>query len=109
MFSNSEKKEQLDGIMHSQIVKIIIKTIEDARAKGEINAIFVDAPLLFETGLDKEMDQTWVVDAHDELRIKRVLIRDGSTRKLVKSQIDNQMSREEKNRRATVILDNSTT
>jgi dephospho-CoA kinase len=109
VFSSSEKKKQLDSIMHSQIMRIIIKRIDDARAKGVAKAVFVDAPLLFETGLDKEMEQTWVVDAHDELRIKRVVIRDGSTPKLVKSQIDNQMSREEKNRRATVILDNSTT
>lgn len=107
-FFNKVQKEKLDNIMLKEIVRIILKQIDSYNKKGE-NLVFIDAPLLFETGLDKKSDETWVVDASDEIRIQRVIKRDNTTWKDVKARVINQMSREEKNKKASYVLNNSTT
>lgn len=107
IFTNVEKKKQLDDIMLGEIIRIILERLEYARTFNK--TIFVDAPLLFEAGLEKYVEQTWVVDASDELRISRVVERDQTTPEMVQARINNQMSREEKNKKADVILYNSTT
>lgn len=107
-FSSKEQKEKLDHIMLNEIVQTILREIESYDKEGK-TLIFIDAPLLFETGLDKKSHETWVVDATDEIRIERVIKRDGSTREEVLARVEKQMSREEQHKRASYVLDNSTT
>ncbi|QHI73677.1 dephospho-CoA kinase [Aminipila terrae] len=107
-FSNKEQKQKLDSIMLSEIVRIISDNIEKYEKQGE-KLIFIDAPLLFETGLDKKSNEIWVVDAEDEVRIQRVIKRDGSSREEILLRIENQMSRQEQHDKADYILNNSTT
>jgi len=118
VFSDPEKKKTLDGLMHTEILELIHERIlryrekaETVAAKGDpgkkYRVIFIDAPLLFETGLDKNVSEVWVIDADDETRIKRIMERDGLEREEILSRINSQMPRDEKNRRADVILDNT--
>ena len=107
--------------MHTRILEIIREKIiliqEEAEHKpvdiGSLNnpfrekVIFIDAALLYETGLDKEVGKIWVVDVDDEARINRIMERDGLTRTDIQGRMTSQMAREEKNRRADEILDNS--
>ena len=69
--------------------------------------VFIDVPLLFESGMDQYMDQVWLVDADDEVRILRVMDRDGSSREEVLNRIRYQLGRDEKKEKAHFILDNS--
>ncbi len=108
VFSDSNQKLKLDEIMLKEIVSEILTQIEEYK-KQDKDIIFIDAPLLFEVGLHKKCDETWVVDADDEIRIQRVIQRDELTRDDVIARINNQMSRTEKNNLASIILDNSTT
>lgn len=106
IFSDSEKKKLLDGIMHTRILEIIHqKVVEFREAMHKI--IFIDAALLFETGLDKLVSEIWVVDVDQEIRIKRIGDRDGLSREDILMRIANQMDQEQKNNRADEILDNS--
>ena len=121
IFSDSGKKEMLDRMMHTEILELIYERIIQYREKAEYDAvvasdpeqvlrskvIFIDAPLLFETGLDKRVGEVWVIDADDETRIRRVMERDGLNREDILKRISSQMERGEKNRRADVILDNT--
>lgn len=121
VFSDAEKRRQLDSLMHTEILEIIHERILQFREETELSAeyaidpanlkkskvIFIDAPLLFETGLDKSVGEIWVIDADDETRIKRIMERDGLKREDIMKRIGMQMAREEKNRRADVILDNT--
>ncbi len=107
-FFNQESKMKLDDIMLEEIVRIIHEQVA-FYAKLNNEFVFIDAPLLFEAGLDKVSNEVWVVDTEDEMRIERVVKRDGMTRQEVLARLQKQMSREEKNKRATYILDNSTT
>ena len=107
-FSTKENKELLDTIMLGKIVSIILKRIEEAKML-DLMQVVIDAPLLFEADLAQYCDEIWVVDASDEVRINRVMSRDGATKEEVIARINTQTTTEEKKLKATHILDNSTT
>lgn len=108
VFSDAEKKKTLDRLMHTRILELIHERILQFREKqAHAKVIFIDAPLLFETGLDKSTDEIWVIDIDDETRIRRIMARDGLQREEILKRIESQMTREEKNSRADVILDNT--
>lgn len=107
VFNDEEKKRQLEQITTVEVVNIIKKQIDDFRKEEKYDIIFVDAPLLFETGADKLTDLVWLVDADTKVRIKRVMYRDGISEKEVVDRIQNQMEGEEKRRLAQEIIDNS--
>ena len=106
VFSDKEKKSRLDGLMHGHILDEIERKISESQS-GEGRGIIVDAPLLFETGLEKKCDQVWLITADEKLRILRVCERDGMYPEEVRARIQNQMSDEEKKERAHRIVDNS--
>ena len=108
VFNDKESKAKLDEIMLGKIIDIILERIELSK-KNNLDKLVVDAPLLFEAGLDKYCDETWVVDASDEVRIQRVMQRDQATAEEVAARIKSQSSREEKISKGTHILENSTT
>ncbi len=107
VFSDTEKKKTLDGLMHTRILELIHDRILQYREDSVHKVIFIDAPLLFETGLDKSASEIWVIDVDEETRIKRIMERDGLKREDIAMRISNQMTRDEKNKRADVILDNT--
>ena len=111
-FASPEGKKALDRITHGAIFARIEELQAQYAAEIEATAdavIFLDVPLLFETGFDRKADLVWVVDVPDEIRVKRVVLRDGLTEEEIWARIKNQMSREEKIARADVVLDNSGT
>jgi len=65
----------LNGISHPIIIKKVHEEIDNAKACGKTAVI--DAPLLFESGLDKICDITVGVIASEQSRIKRLCLRDG--------------------------------
>ena len=106
VFSDKEKKSRLDGLMHGHILDEIERKISESQS-GEGRGIIVDAPLLFETGLEKKCDQVWLITADETLRILRVCERDGMDPEEVRARIQNQRADEEKKERAHRIVDNS--
>ena len=107
VFSDKEKKLQLEELTTKQVVRIIASRVEELRNSVDYDIIFVDAPLLFEAGVDTMTDCVWMVTADDEVRISRVMERDQTTRDAVLSRMANQMSNEEKIARAQEVIDNS--
>ena len=107
VFSDEEKKRQLEQLTTVEVVYIIKTQLDDLRKKGKQDIVFVDAPLLFETGADKLTDMVWLVDADMEARISRVMDRDGTSREAVVSRVQNQMDSSEKKKLSAEIIDNS--
>jgi len=70
VFSNKEKLELLNQIVHPEILKKTEQILKKISNKNDI--IMVDAALLFKIGLDKLCDKIIYVDAPEELRIKRL-------------------------------------
>ena len=111
-FASPEGKAALDSITHSAI----FARIEEQRAKLEqcyaddpTALVFLDAPLLLETGLERMTDQVWMVDVPDQVRMERIRLRDGWTEEEIRARMKNQMGRREKLERADRVIDNSGT
>ncbi|MBK5246427.1 MAG: dephospho-CoA kinase [Peptostreptococcaceae bacterium] len=106
VFSDKEKLLRLNEITHKEIVdKIKIRILE--LENDNSNLIFIDAPLLFETGIDSMVHETWVIDTPVNLRIERVKKRDSMDDEKIESRIANQMEQHLKNIKATIVIDNS--
>jgi dephospho-CoA kinase len=65
-----------------------------------------EAAILFESGSDRNMDLTVMVFAEKELRVRRAMQRDGSTREQVLNRMNSQMSDQEKMEKADLVIDN---
>src|SRR5690554_3104871 len=59
IFNDQKKRKILENITHPIIIKKINKKIEEYQESNRI--IILDAPLLFEVGLDKDVDQSCLV------------------------------------------------
>ena len=106
-FSTPENKAILESLTTAEVVRIIAEEVDYLRNCGQYDIIFVDAPLLFEVGVDEMTDFVWMVSADEEVRIARVMARDQVSREDVLQRIANQMDNEEKIRRSHEVIDNS--
>ncbi len=104
IFNNPNEKNYLEGILHPYIRSVIVQKIKQSKN----NLVFIDVPLLFEAGWDDLCDHTIVVSCDTETQIQRVLSRDHCTRAQALDRIRNQMSLEDKEKRADYIIRNNT-
>lgn len=87
VFSDKEKLGLLNRITHRMILDRTREMIADA---GDKKFAIVDAPLLFESGFDKECDITLGVSAPPEIRIERIMKRDAITYDRALARVRNQ-------------------
>ena len=104
-FETKEKKLLLEELTHREILKRIEDEVNEAD-KLKAKEVFIDAILLFESGLSNGCDEVWVVDAPMEERIKRVSKRYEMTEDEIALRIKMQMSSFEMRSKATRVLDN---
>jgi dephospho-CoA kinase len=76
----------------------------ETEVKGGV--IFLSAPLLFESGLDRICDEVWLVTAPEDVRIDRAVSRGGLTHDEARARAARQMSEGDRRARADVILEN---
>ena len=107
VFADPDKKKLLEDILFRHIISEIRRQIDQAGRAGR--PVLLDVPLLFETGLDSLCDYVIVLSADEDVRIRRVVARDGCSEEDVRARIRNQMSDEEKKARADFVVDNSGT
>ena len=107
VFRDEARKKRFDEIMITEIVRIIDGDIAAYRKDNAGDLVLLDAPLLFEAGLDARCDAVLLIVADKDVRIDRVCQRDGISRQQVQDRIDNQMSDEEKISRSDFVVDNS--
>ena len=106
VFTDMKKKLKLDEVMFKAIIAETKRLVE-VYSQDDPVGILIDAPLLFEAGLDKECDLVLLIVADMDVRIHRVCARDGATEQEVRNRINSQMSDEEKISRSHVVVDNS--
>lgn len=106
VFTDMDKKLKLDEVMFKAIIAETERLVEVYSHEDPVG-ILIDAPLLYEAGLDKKCDLILLVVADMDVRIHRVCARDGATEQEVRNRINSQMSDEEKIERSDVIVDNS--
>lgn len=72
VFSDVEALRQLEGLLHPRIEEARQAAFKGA---GSPRAFVIDAPLLFETGLDEACDVVIFLDTPREVRLERIFSR----------------------------------
>ncbi len=89
VFSDAVKLKKLNSIAHKYVLQSLDLTLKELEQKGE-KTVFIDAPQLFESGLDKKCSYIIAVTAPDEEKIQRIIKRDGIGRDAAVSRLSNQ-------------------
>ncbi len=103
VFSDAQKRQQLNAILHPMILDEMRRQIENGRKSGE-KVVILDVPLLFEANMQHLTQLTVCVHAPREVQIARLSSRDGFGREEALGRILSQMPLEEKMRRSDVLL-----
>ena len=106
VFNDKQAKMELERIIHPHIIR---KTNEKITKKYSSTDIIVDAPLLFEVGLDRVCDTVIVVYAKYHLQLSRLMKRDNLSKEEAIKRIALQMPIEDKMKLADITIDNSGT
>lgn len=104
-FSSLEKRKRLESILHPLARKMVLKKLMELRRES---IVFVEAPLLFEAGFERDFDFVVVVTADKETRINR-LIKKGLSREECEQIMNTQMPEEERIKKADFVIDNNGT
>ncbi|TVQ59641.1 MAG: dephospho-CoA kinase [Phycisphaerales bacterium] len=107
VFTNEAERKRLEGLIHPLLRRNRAQVIEAASGRGgDVPAVILDAPLLFEAGLVGECDAVVFVDSPREMRVERVR----SSRGWEASELDrrekSQAPLEEKRRLADYVIQN---
>jgi len=103
VFSNPEKMKELEGIIHPE-VKSEFKSW--ANLQKESNIVMMENAILFEGGFDGLFDYIIVVSCPTELRVERIMKRDGLTRQQVYERMNLQLDENAKIKKADFVIVN---
>jgi dephospho-CoA kinase len=101
-----QRRRALEAITHPPIRARIRQQLDEALRSATLRWIVLDIPLLLESGWDKSCDAVWFVDAPQDIRLQRVLVR-GWTREHFLAREASQWSVDRKRSRATHVISNS--
>jgi len=104
VFNSKDLLHSLNEIIHPAVRL----DFEDWVKKQTKYLIFKETALLFELQLNKQCYRSILVTAEDNIRIKRVMDRDGKTYREVQSVMEKQMPEKEKIKLADCIIYNNT-
>ncbi len=107
VFSDYDRLAELTAITHPAIIKNIKERIAEFRAAGQAGVLALDAPLLFESGLESDVDKIIVVFTDEDVQVKRLMKRDGLDEARALQRIRSQMPLDEKKSHAHYLIDNN--
>lgn len=102
MFSCPENVAAVNALVHPA-VRMDFAAWASAQ---EGDMCFMESAILFESGFDGAVDVIVSVDAPDEVRIARAMMRDGSSREAVVERMRAQWGRQQRNEASDYVLDN---
>jgi dephospho-CoA kinase len=102
VFENPALLEKLNAVVHPEVGKDFERWCEKQQAPYVVK----EAALLFESGSWEGLDEVIVVTAPEELRMERVMQRNGFSREEVLARMKNQWPEAEKIQRANYIISN---
>ena len=109
VFNHPQHRKQLETLLHPEIRKEVqrrLHTLESARNPEATppRYVIIVVPLLFEAGFESLVDRVLVVDSEESRQIARVKQRDGRNVDDISAIMRNQLSRQQRNRKADDIL-----
>ncbi len=103
VFSDEEKRRQLERITHPRIREELARQMDSA----DSTYVVLSSPLLLESGQSAMVDLSVVVDVPEDTQIQRTMARDHNSRELVEGIMAAQLDRDTRISRADIVIDNS--
>ncbi|MGC8528905.1 MAG: dephospho-CoA kinase [Leptospirillia bacterium] len=104
IFSDPESRSRLEAIIHPRVRAAFFREKERF---CHAPLVVYEVPLLFERGIDREMDYTLVVDVPESLQRARLLARPHMTQEEANRRMASQSGRQERLSRADFIISGS--
>jgi dephospho-CoA kinase len=106
VFNDSKQLEKLNGIIHPRVINTVERQLDELQQQGE-KIVIVEAALHYEVHWNEAMDLMVVVSAPMARRLAWVMQRDGVDEAAVHRRMANQLSLEEKVKRADYVIENN--
>jgi dephospho-CoA kinase len=105
VFADPAERKRLEALTHPWIEER--RREHFAEAERSTCAYVIDAPLLFEAGVDQECDAVIFVDAPRKLRLERLMRDRGWSEEELNRRESSQLSLDEKRSRADYVVENT--
>lgn len=106
VFKDPAKRKTLESILHPKIRKLLEKKLEHEGLVQAPRVWFYEAALIFEAGLAKDFREVWLLVSDPEIQYARLVKRDALTQHEAKGIISAQMTDEEKEKLADLVIEN---
>jgi dephospho-CoA kinase len=106
VFNDRKRLETLNGIIHPRVINTVERQLDELQQRGE-KIVIVEAALHYEVHWNEAMDAMVVVSAPMAKRLAWVMQRDGVDEAAVHRRMANQLSLEEKVKRANYVIENN--
>ncbi len=103
VFSNQTQLEALNAIVHPAVALHFVEWLNNHK---NFELIVKEAAILFESGAHHSLDKNIIVTSPLEVRIKRVMERDGINRDSILDRMKNQLPQEELIKRGDYTIEN---
>ncbi|MDD4237851.1 MAG: dephospho-CoA kinase [Desulfotomaculaceae bacterium] len=111
VFADPAARARLNQITHPRIKEALDRVItgfrQDPYASSPSGVLVIEAPLLIEVGLNREVDEVWVVKVDEDKQVERLVDRDTLSTQEVRSRIAAQLPQALKLKYARRVIDNS--
>lgn len=107
VFSEKKKLDKLSSIIHRYVLSTIAEEIAKA-AEKKVKLVVLDVPIPVRHGFVDVCNQIWVVSTRDDIRLERLVLR-GMDRDDARKRMAMQMTREEYEDLADIVLENDGT
>jgi dephospho-CoA kinase len=105
VFKDPSQRQRLESILHPRIRERFQDVLTMLKATGHAMVVY-EVPLLFETGLDKQVKAVILVSAPEAQRIARVMARDRLTEPEVRARLAAQLDDATRRARSHFVLEN---
>ena len=103
MFGDEERVNEVNRIVHP-VVRADFK--QWAKLSGR-RVVAVESAILFEAGMESDVDKVWLVHAPEDVRLRRAVRRDASSEEAVRSRMQSQQTDEGFLLRADRVISNN--
>ena len=106
VFSDPAAREKLNAIVHPHVIDSLLSQARAHLAQSPCMPVVLDVPLLFECGMERDVDVSVLVAASERIRVTRICARDGAREADALARIRAQMPQTDKERLADYVLYN---
>ncbi len=107
MFKKNGLREKVNAIVHPAVKKVILRTVEEERKKGELDYLFLESAILLEDGYRELCDEIWYVYAPEDVRAERLKATRGYSDEKVQDILKNQYTDEKYRENADAVIENA--